>query len=124
MLKDGEYSRAGARPGLPGRRGCKKQDWGEIMTVDRRTIRFPLPLALAISWRAKAEHTDFTGVVIRLCERQIEHEEGRESARSAALYSRATFLAVSELLALSKREDVETVRRSILARASRREEER
>lgn len=94
------------------------------MTVDRRTIRFPLPLALAISRRAKADHTDFTSVVIKLCERQIEYDDGRESARSVALHSRATFLAVSELLAMAKREDVETVRRSILARASRREEER
>ena len=93
------------------------------MTVDRRTIRFPLPLALAISRRAKAEHTDFTSVVIKLCERQIESYEGRDTARSVVVYSKATFLAVSELLSLAKREDVETVRRSILARASRRERE-
>ncbi|MCL5057380.1 MAG: hypothetical protein M1130_05165 [Actinobacteria bacterium] len=93
------------------------------MAVDRRTIRFPLPLALAISRRAKAEHTDFTGVVLRLCERQIEHDEGRDSARLSAVYSRAAFLAATELLALARREDVESVRRSILARASRRGEE-
>ena|GEM_PF-2179762 len=93
------------------------------MTVDRKTIRFPLPLALAISRRAKAEHTDFTSVVIKLCERQIESYEGRDTARSVVVYSKATFLAVSELLSLAKREDVETVRRSILARASRRERE-
>ena len=93
------------------------------MTVDRRTIRFPLPLSLAISRRAKAEHTDFTSVVIKLCERQIELDDGRDSARSIMLYSKATFLAVSEILSLAKREDVETVRRSILARASRRERE-
>lgn len=89
------------------------------MGSDRRSVRFPLPLALAISRRAKADHMDFSTTVRKLCEEQLNSEENQVNSRQAALYGKAAFLAVSELLAMAKREDLDSVRRSLLARAGR-----
>ncbi len=91
------------------------------MASEKRSIRFPLPIAQDINKRAATEHLDFTSIVIDLCRRQLGEDNTWENTRSAALYSRAAFLAVSELLALAKKEDVETVRRVLLAKAGRRE---
>lgn len=92
------------------------------MATDRRTIRFPLPMSQKIICRAKVEHLDFTSIVVDLCRRQLEEDDSRENAKAAALYSKAAFLAVSELLALAKKEDAESVRRALLARAGRRDD--
>lgn len=91
------------------------------MATDRRSIRFPQPISQKINKKATAEHRDFTSVVIDLCKRQLEEDSNWEKTRAAALYSRAAFLASSELLALAKKEDVDTVRRALLAKAGRRE---
>ncbi|TEB04745.1 hypothetical protein Psch_03507 [Pelotomaculum schinkii] len=91
------------------------------MATEKRSIRFPLPVAKDINRKAADEHLDFSNVVIDLCRRQLGEDNSWENTRTAALYSRAAFLAVSELLAMAKKEDVETVRRALLARAGRRE---
>ncbi|WP_449241458.1 hypothetical protein [Desulfoscipio gibsoniae] len=91
------------------------------MATDKRSIRFPLPLSQKIIKKATTEHRDFTSVVIDLCKRQLEEDSTLEKTRAAALYSRAAFLASSELLALAKKVDVETMRRALLAKAGRRE---
>jgi len=82
-----------------------------------------MPLAQKILKRATDEHVDFTYVVLDLCRRQLGEDDSFENSRTAALYSRAAFLAVSELLALAKKENVDTVRRSLLAMASRRDDQ-
>lgn len=92
------------------------------MATDRRTIRFPLPMSQEIIRRSKVEHLDFTSIVIDLCKRQLGEDNSWDNTRTAALYSRAAFLAVTELLALAKKEDVESIRRALLARAGRRED--
>jgi len=91
------------------------------MASEKRSIRFPLPIAQEINKRALTEHLDFSSIVIDLCRRQLGEDNSWENTRMASLYSRAAFLAISELLALAKKEDVDTVRRALLAKAGRKE---
>lgn len=91
------------------------------MAKDLRSIRFPLPLARSIDRLVGVQYLDFSSAVIDLCRRQLNVLEDKEYSKASAIYSRACFLVITELLAMAKKENVDTVRRSYLAKASRRD---
>jgi hypothetical protein len=80
-------------------------------------FRIPRRLAAELRKKAKEQHTTLTAQIIRAIELYVSYDWSM--VRTGSINSRAAYLGVARLLALATKMPEETVRRSLIAAASR-----
>jgi len=81
------------------------------------SFKLPRVLVKELRKKAKEQHTTLTAQVIRACE--IYVSEDRSLVRAGTINSRAAYEGVARLLALATKQPEDTVRRSLMASASK-----
>lgn len=86
-------------------------------TTEKISVSLPIQVVSIMRRQAKEEHVPLSTIVARACRQYTENL--RDYARDGALFSRASFYAMCEVVAVARKESPGDAQRRFLAKASR-----